>query len=75
MAADDLEQQGSIGHRGRERPDLVKTGGEGHQPIARHKPVGGLDPDHPAQGGRLPDRTPGVAAQGQRGKPGSHRGG
>ena len=53
--------------------DLVRGRGEGHQAPARDPPVGGLQPDDAAEGGRLPDRAAGVAAQGSRHDAGRHR--
>ncbi len=75
MAGDDLEEQGGILDRGGERPDLVQAGREGDEAVAGHQAVGGLDPDHPAQGGRLADGAAGVGAEGQGGEPGGNGGG
>ena len=55
--------------------DLVEGAGEGHQPVARHGAVGRLHPHHPAQGGGLADRPPGVGAEGQGDEAGGHGGG
>ena len=68
VAADDVEEQGGVGHGGGQGPDLVQRAGEGHQAVAGHGAVGGLHAHHPAQGGGLADRAPGVGAQGARGR-------
>ena len=73
MAGDDLEQQGGVGDGGGEGPDLVERRGEGDEPVAGDQAVGGLQPHHAAEGGRLADRAAGIGAQGDRGEAGGDR--
>ena len=56
-----------------EGPDLVERAGEGHEPVARHRPVGRLHPHDPAQRGGLADRAARVGPERQGGEPGRHR--
>ena len=59
----DVQQQRRIAHRPRERPDLVERRCEGDQPVARHPPVGRLEPDDAAERRRLADRAARVRAR------------
>ena len=65
---DRIEQNPGVEHVVGHRPDLVETGGERHQAVAGDPPVGRLEPDHSAEGGRLTDRTAGVGPQRGRGE-------
>ena len=58
-----------------ERADLVQRAGEGDQAVAAHRAVGGLEPHHAAQRGRLADGAAGVGAQGPGGFGGGDAGG
>ena len=64
----DVEEERGVLHRRRERADLVERAGEGHQPVARDAPVGGLHPDHAAQRGGLADGPARVGAEAERGE-------
>ena len=56
----------ALGHRAwSSGPDLVERAGEGHEPVARHGPVGRLHAHHAAQRGGLADRPAGVGAERQ----------
>ena len=65
-AGDHVEQQGGVGHVGRQRPDLIERAGEGDQPEARDQAVGRLGSDHAAERGGLTDGAAGVRAQAER---------
>ncbi len=56
-----------------EDADLVERGREGHEAVAAHPPVGGLEADHAAEGRGLADRATGVRAEGERDHAGRHR--
>ena len=56
------QQQRRVGDVAGQRPALVERRGEGDHPVARDRAVGGLQPDDPAERGRLADRAAGVGA-------------
>ena len=64
MPGDRVQRQGYVWNVPGQYPDLVQGRCKGHQPITAYQAVGGLQSHHPAQGGRLPDASAGVGAQG-----------
>ena len=66
VPGDHLVQQRGVQHGPRARAALVQRRRAGHQPVARHRAVGGLDADGRGQRGRLADGTAGVGPDGQR---------
>ena len=75
VAGDRVQQERGVPDAARERADLVEGGGIRDQAVARHAAVGGLDADHAAVRGRLPDRTAGVRAQRSQAQARGHGGG
>ncbi len=65
-AGDGAEHERRVRHVLGERADLVERGGERDQAVARHAPVGRLEPDDAAERGGLADRAAGVGAEGRR---------
>ena len=74
VAGDDLVEQGGVQDRAGTGPGLVQGGGQGHEAVARDRPVGGLDADRAGDGSGLADRAAGVGADGQRGLEGREGG-
>ena len=73
-AAEDAGREGGVLHGAGERADLVEGRGEGHDSVAAHAAVGGLQADDAAQGRGLADRArrcrcPGPAAPSRRPPP------
>ena len=75
MARDGLEHRRRVLHVLGQRPDLVERAAERDEPEAAHQPVGRLDPDDAAEGGRLPDAPSGVGAERVEGLAGGDGGG
>jgi len=75
VPGDYFQGQRRVAHVTGQRADLVQARGEGHQAIAAHAAIGGLETDHAAETGGLADRAAGVRAQGQRHHGRGHRGG
>ena len=65
VAGDAVHHHRRVGHIPGQRTDLVEGGGEGYKAVAGDGAVGGLHPDHPAEGRRLADGAAGVAAEGK----------
>ena len=65
-------EHGRVGDVARQRTALVERGCEGDHAVPRHGAVGGLQPDHPAERGRLADRPAGVGADCPRRGAGGH---
>ncbi len=63
-AGDGGEQRRHVPGGAAQRAELVERGGEGDDAVAGDPAVGGLQPHHPAEGGRQPDRAAGVGAEG-----------
>ena len=75
VSGEDLQEQSHVFGRLRQGADLVETAGEGHQPIAAHAAVGGLQPGDAAERRRAADRAASVGADGKRRHPRGHAGG
>ena len=58
-----LQQRRRVRHRARQRAHLVERAGEGDHAVARHAPVGRLEPHQVGERRRLADRAAGVGAQ------------
>jgi hypothetical protein len=59
----------------RQHSGLIEAGREGDHAVARHPPIGGLDPRHAGQRRRLSDRTAGIGARRVGRQPGRGSGG
>ena len=69
LARDHREQQGGVPDAPRERPDRVERGRERDQPVPADQPVGRLEPHHPRERRRLPNRAAGVGPERPHGLP------
>src|SRR5699024_5958785 len=57
---------GGVGDGASERTDLVETAREREESVTGNAPVGRLEPDDPAESGRLADGPAGVGSEGER---------
>ena len=73
VPGDGAKQDRRVLDGARHRAHLVERAREGDDAVARHPPVGGLQADDAAEGGRLPDGAAGVGAERGRHLPGRHR--
>ena len=65
--------EGQVLDRAGERADLVQRRGEGHEAVAAHSPVRGLEAVDPAERSRLANGAAGIGAEGEGSEAGRHR--